>query len=591
MICGRCSISLPEDHAILAVLPSAKERHMRNPRGVVLKAAVLVLVGLALTLPASAQSADTVLVNGKILTMDSQSSTREALAIREGRIMAVGTSAEIKKLAGQKSRVIDLQGRTVIPGLIDNHMHAIRAGQSFSTEVNWIGASSLADGLARIHKAAQGMKPASWLIVVTAPATLDTFSEKRRPTQAELIAAAPNNPVYVQLGYGWAEMTPLAFQAFGIQGDADLPRGAKMEKDAGGNPTGAVTGNMVELFGRLPKPTFDEQVEGTKEFFRELNRLGLTGVVDPGGNNVTPADYQALFRVWRGGQLTVRVAYALCGMTPGSEFEDYEDYLALMPMGFGDDMLHFNGIGERITWAMNGLSGQASESDLQKYYEIVRWAAQHDLTLTMHWDSDKNIDQLLTVWERVNKEFPIGNLRWTVAHLNDGSAATFERMKALGVGWTMQDEMYNSGDQVVRQRGAEAARRMPPVMTAEKIGIVVNAGTDAHRVSTYNPFTVLQWLIDGKTASGNAIRGPEETPSRADALRFYTMGSAWVSHDEGKRGSLEVGKFADLAVLAQDYMTEPVQEIGENSSLLTMVGGKVVYAAGPYARFEDRAPF
>jgi predicted amidohydrolase YtcJ len=252
-------------------------------------------------------------------------------------------------------------------------------------------------------------------------------------------------------------------------------------------------------------------------------------------------------------------------------------------------MLHFNGIGERITWAMNGISGQASEDDLQKYYEIVRWAAQHDLTLTMHWDSEKNIDQLLTVWERVNEEFPIGNLRWTVAHLNDGSAATFERMKALGVGWTMQDAMYNTGDQVVRQEGAEAARRMPPVMTAKKIGIVVNAGTDAHRVSTYNPFTVLQWLIDGKTASGNALRGPEETPSRADALRFYTMGSAWVSHDEGKRGSLEVGKFADLAVLTQDYMTEPVQEIGKNSSLLTMVGGKVVYAAGPYARFEDKA--
>jgi predicted amidohydrolase YtcJ len=562
---------------------------MKNPSRVVLKVAVLVFAGLVLTVPGWSQSADMVLVNGKVLTMDGQSSTREALAIREGKIMALGTSAEMKKLAGPKSRVIDLQGRTVIPGLIDNHMHAIRAGQSFSTEVNWIGASSLSDGLARIHEAAKKMKPRSWLIVVTSPATIDTFSEKRRPTQAELIAAAPDNPVYVQLGYGWAGMTPLAFEALGIKSDADLPRGAKMEKDASGKPTGAVTGNVVELFGRLPKPTFDEQVEGTKEFFRELNRLGITGVVDPGGNNVTPTDYQALFRVWRDGQLTVRVAYMLCGMTPGSEFEEYKNYLALMPMGFGDEMLHFNGIGERITWAMNGISGQASEDDLQKYYEIVRWAAQHDLTLTMHWDSEKNIDQLLTVWERVNEEFPIGNLRWTVAHLNDGSAATFERMKALGVGWTMQDAMYNTGDQVVRQEGAEAARRMPPVMTAKKIGIVVNAGTDAHRVSTYNPFTVLQWLIDGKTASGNALRGPEETPSRADALRFYTMGSAWVSHDEGKRGSLEVGKFADLAVLTQDYMTEPVQEIGKNSSLLTMVGGKVVYAAGPYARFEDKA--
>lgn len=550
--------------------------------------AALVFVGLMAALPAWSQNADTVLLNGKILTVDSQFSTREALAIRDGKILALGTSAEMKKLAGPKSRVIELQGRTVIPGLIDNHIHAIRAAQTFRTEVNWIGATSLAEALGRIHDASQKTKPGSWLIVVTPPATIDTFKEKRRPTQAELAAAAPDNPVYVQLGYGWAMMTPRAFQALKVANDADLPHGAKMEKDAAGNPTGVVTGNMIDLFDRLPKPTFEEQVEGTRQFFRELNRLGLTGFVDPGGNNVTAESYQALFKVWRDGQLTLRVAYSLCGMTPGREFEEYKNYLAVMPMGFGDDMLRFNGVGERITWAMNGIAGEAPEAEHERYYEIARWAAQHKLTLTMHWDRDKNVGQLLDIFERVNKEFPIANLRWTVAHLNDGSPATFQRMRALGVGWTMQDMMYNDGDQVVKEHGAAVARRMPPIMTAKKAGIVVSAGTDAHRVSTYNPFTILQWLLDGKTASGEALRGPEETPSRADALRFYTMGSAWTTFDENKRGSLEVGKFADLAVLAQDYLTEPVEEIGKNSSLLTMVGGKIVYAAGPYAQYEDK---
>lgn len=561
---------------------------MKNPRGVRNVAAAFILAALTLAAPARSQNADTILVNGKILTVDSQFSTREALAIRDSRIVALGNSAEMKRLAGPNSRVIDLQGRTVIPGLIDNHMHATRAAQTFSTEVNWIGAGSLAEALGRVHDAAGKMKPGSWLIVVTPPATIDTFKEKRRPTQADLVAAAPDNPVYVQLGYGWAMMTPRALEALKITGDADLPRGAKLEKDASGKPTGVVTGNMVPVFDLLPKPTFEEQVEGTKQFFRELNRLGLTGVVDPGGNNVTPDSYQALFKVWRDGQLTLRVVYSLCGMTPGHEFEEYKNYLAMLPMGFGDAMLRFNGIGERITWAMNGISGQAPPADIEKYYEIVRWAAQHNLTLTMHWESEKNVDQLLGVFERVNKEFPIGNLRWTIAHLNDGSAATFQRMKALGVGWTMQDALYNDGDQVVAKQGADAARRMPPVMTAKKAGIVVNAGTDAHRVSTYNPFTVLQWLIDGKTAGGHALRGPEETPTRADALRFYTTGSAWVAHDEDKRGSLEVGKFADLAVLTQDYMTEPVEEIGKNFSLLTIVGGKIVYAAGPYAQLETK---
>jgi predicted amidohydrolase YtcJ len=547
----------------------------------------LVLAGLALALPSWAQRADTVLLNGKILTVDAQFSTRGALAIRDGKILALGTSAEMKKLAGPTSRVVDLQGRTVIPGLIDNHMHGIRAAQTFSTEVNWIGAGSLAEALARIHDAAQKMKPGSWLIVVTPPATLDAFPEKRRPTQAELIAAAPNNSVYVQLGYGWAIMTPRAFENLKIASDTDLPRGTKLETDAAGKPTGVVTGNMIELFDRLPKPTFDEQIEGTKEFFRELNRLGVTGFVDPGGNNVTPESYQALFKIWRDGQLTLRVAYSLCGMTPAHEFEEYKNYLAMMPMGFGDEMLRFNGIGERITWAMNGISGQAPEGAIEKYYDIARWAAQHNLTLTMHWDSEKNVDQLLAVFERVNREFPIANLRWTIAHLNDASAGTFQRMKALGVGWTMQDMMYNDGDDVVKKQGVDAGRRMPPVVTATKIGIVVSAGTDAHRVSTYNPFTVLQWLVDGKTASGHPLRGPEETPSRADALRFYTMGSAWETFDESRRGSLEVGKFADLSVLDQDYMSQPVDQIGKNFSLLTMLGGKIVYAAGPYAPLES----
>ena len=535
----------------------------------------------------SAQAADTILINGKILTVDARSSTHSALAVREGRILAVGSAEEIRKLGGATTRTIDLQGRTVIPGLIDSHMHATRAALSFSTEVNWIGATSLVEALNRLHEASLKAKPGAWLIVVTPPATLETFKERRRPTQAELVAAAPNHPVYVQLAYGWAMMTPLALKALNIGTDADLPRGNRLERDSNGRLTGAVTGNLVELFDRLPKPNFDEQVEGTKAFFRELNRLGLTGVVDPGGNNVTPREYQALFKVWHDKQLTLRVAYSLCGMTDGSEFEEYQRYLAMMPQGFGDDMLRFNGIGERITWAMNGINGVPPDTDKQKYYEIVRWAAQRGFTVTMHWNTDANVDHLLGIWERVNREHPIAPLRWTIAHLNDASPETLQRMKALGIGWTVQDARYNSGDAALKEEGADAVRRQPPVVTGKKVGVVMGAGTDAHRVSTYNPFTVLQWLLDGKNASGTVLRGPEEIPDRAEALRLYTAGSAWVSHDEDVRGSLEVGKLADLAVLSKDYMTVPVDQIGDIESVLTMVGGRVVYAAGSYKALEN----
>src|SRR5688572_3917979 len=535
---------------------------------------------------ASAQAADTILINGKILTVDARSSTHSALAVREGRILAVGSAEEIRKRGGATTRTIDLQGRTVIPGLIDSHMHATRAALSFSKEVNWIGAASLADALGRLRAAALKAKPGAWLIVVTPPATLDTFKERRRPTQAELVAAAPNHPVYVQLAYGWAMLTPLALKALNISSDADLPRGNRLERDAQGRVTGAITGNLVELFDRLPKPNFEQQVEGTKTFFRELNRLGLTGVVDPGGNNMTPQEYRALFKVWQDKQLTVRVAYSLCGMTDGHEFDEYQRYLAMMPQGFGDDMLRFNGIGERITWAMNGVNGVPPDADKEKYYEIVRWAAQRGLTVTMHWNSDANVDHLLGIWERVNREHPIAPLRWTIAHLNDASPRTLQRMKALGIGWTVQDARYNSSDEALKGEGASAVRREPPVVTGTKAGVTIGAGTDAHRVSTYNPFTVLQWFLDGKNAGGTLLRGPEETPDRAAALRFYTAGSAWVSHDEDVRGSLDVGKFADLAVLSEDYMTVPVDQIGGIESVLTMVGGRIVYAAGPYQTLE-----
>ena len=546
------------------------------------------LAGLLMAALAHAQPPDLMLLGGKVVTVDAQSSIREALAIRDGEILALGSSAEMRRLVGPATRVVELGGRTVIPGLIDSHLHAIRAALSFSTEVNWIGARSLAEALARIGAAAERMPSGAWLIVAGGWNELQ-FAERRRPTQAELEAAAPNNPVYVQLGYGWVVMTDAGFVKLGITSDADLPGGGTLERD-GGRLTGAVSGGqgaIIALFDRLPKPTFADQVAGTKEFFRELNRLGMTGVVDPGGNNLFPADYQALFEVWRRDELTVRVAYSLNGQTAGSEFAELQALTALLPMGFGDERLHFNGLGERITYAMNN-NPEPTLEHKERYYEIVRWAAERGMAITMHWGPDATVDHLLTIFERVNREVPIAGLRWSIAHLNDASVKTLARMKALGVGWTMQDAMYFGGEAFRQSVGPESARRAPPVVTANTMGVVIGAGTDAHRVASYNPFTALQWLLDGKTVGGLAMRGPEETPSRADALRFYTMGSAWFSHDEDVRGSLEVGKYADLAVLSADYMTIPVDRIGGLESVLTMVGGRIVYGAGPYTQLEEK---
>jgi len=545
---------------------------MRTPIAKFIRAALAAIVAIAAALPARAQNADTILVNGKILTVDRQFSTREAVAIRDGKITAVGSNSEVRKQAGPKTRVIDLQGRTVIPGFIDSHIHAIRAGQTFTTEVNWVGAASIAEAMSRIHEASLAKKPGSWLIVAGGWHA-EQFKEKRRPTQADLVAAAPNNPVYVQKDYDWEVMTPAGFKAMGINSEADLPRPGKFERDASGNPTGAIEDGggfdvAIALFEKLPHPTFNEQVEGTKKFFSELNRLGLTGVGDPGGNNLNPENYQPLFQIWRQHELTLRIAYSLCGPTSGKEFEELKSLTQMLPQGFGDDMLKFNGLGERVTWGMNNNDHPTAE-DKEKYYQIVRWAAQHGMPVTMHWPKDETADTLLSIYERVNGEFPITNLRWSVAHLTNASPQNLRRMKAMGVGWTIQ-----------RPNAAS-------VENAKELGVNMGAGTDAHRVASYNPFTALEWsLVDSKNAGG-VQRGPEQTPTREDALRAYTIGSAWFSFDENKRGSLEPGKLADLAVLTKDYMTVPVAEIGGIESLLTMVGGKIVYAAGPYARLEN----
>ncbi|HUL94302.1 MAG TPA: amidohydrolase [Burkholderiales bacterium] len=538
---------------------------------------------------AYAQPADTVLVNGKINTLDAKATVAEALAIRGERVVAVGNFAKVRSLIAKSTRVIDLHGRTVVPGLIDSHMHAIRAALSFSTEVNWIGTKSIADALARLRDAAKTRKPGDWLIVAGGW-TPEQFAEKRAPTQAELAQAGGDHPVYIQLFYRWAMLNPKGFEQLGIREDKDVPPAGKLDRDASGTLTGGITGNtptITGLFARLPKPTFEEQVQGTKAFFRELNRLGLTGVIDPGGFGMAPPDYQALFRIWKDGDLSLRVAYTIFAQGRGKELEDYKALTQLLPMGFGDSMLRFNGIGENVAWGVynNDNPGEAARA---QFTEICKWAASQRMSLNIHWHNDSSVGIVLDIFERVNAEYPIRDLRWTLVHLEDASEATLKRMKALGVGWALQDAGYFEGEQQLKEKGAEAMKRIPRINSALYIGVLVGAGTDAHRVMSYNPWVALRWMLDGKTVGGTAWRVPEETPTRVNALRMYTQGSAWFTFAEKERGSLEVGKLADLAVLSKDYFKVPVEEIGEIEAVMTVVGGRVTYTTLGQATSKTR---
>ena len=533
---------------------------------------------------AYAQKADLIVTNAKIVTLDAASTVAQALAVREGRIVAVGGNDAVEALVGSATRRLDAGGRTVIPGLIDSHIHAVRAGLTYATEVNWIGARTIGEAMDRLRQAARA-RPGSWIIVAGGWSELQ-FAEKRRPSMAEVMSAVPDNAAYIQLFYSAVLMTPKAQEALGISAGR-LPAGIMAESAASGEATGWFTGTIVSisaLFDRLPRPSFEDNVAGTQQFFTELNRLGVTGVVDPGGFSIYPSHYAALQKLWRDRSLSVRVAFSLFAQNVGAEFEEYKNLTQFLPMGYGDDMLRFNGIGERITAGMyNNNAPDAAAKD--KFLEIIRWAAKQGLSVTIHWPEDKSVHHLLDLYEEVNKETPIAPLRWSIAHLDNVSSETIVRMKALGIGWTMQDALYLGGDRIVAQAG-DAARRMPPIVTALRAGLDVGAGTDAHRVASYNPFVALQWMLDGKTVGGLSTRGPDETPSREEALRLYTVGSAWFCFDEMRRGTLENGKLADFVILNQDFMSVPVEQIGATASLLTVVGGKVVYATDVFSNVK-----
>jgi predicted amidohydrolase YtcJ len=537
---------------------------------------------LGLVGAAQADGAETILVNGKVIVYDG--GPAEALAISHGRIVAVGRSTDVRAHQGSGTQVVDLDGRTVIPGLVDSHIHAIRAGLTFNTEVHWIGVRSLAEALDRVRQKARNTPAGSWL-VVAGGWTERQFAEDRLLTQAELTAAAPRHLVYVQLLYGRVLLSPGGYEALGIANHQSLASRLSVERDAAGRPTGWLIGDnraISDLFDLLPRPAFAQKVEGTRAFFRALNAVGLTGVIDPGGYNLPITEYQPLFALWREGGLTVRVRYSVCAPRRDHEPDDFAAILAMMPMRFGDDWLRFNGIGENVTWGMYN-NDTPSEAQKEQLYNVLRWAVSRDMTATFHWHNERSVHHLLDVLERIASEHPLARLRWSIAHLNDASPQSLQRMRALGVGWLVQNALFFRGEAFLAQRGLELARLSPRIPDALRMGIPVGAGTDAHRVMWFNPFVSLQWMMHGTTVAGLAMRTPENSVSRLEALRLYTTGSAWFAFDEGDRGELAVGKLADLAVLDKDYLTVPVEEIGTIKSLLTMVGGIIVYADEPYA--------
>ncbi len=542
--------------------------------------------------------ADLILANGRIATQDDRQSFVNALAIKDGRVHATGDAAAVMAYRGAATRVVELNGRTVIPGLIDSHSHPIRGGLSYNLELRWDGVPSLADAMRMLREQARRTPPNHWVRVIGGWSEFQ-FTERRMPTLEELNAAAPDTPVFVLHLYASAMLNRAALRAVGYTRDTPDPPAGEIQRDKAGNPTGLLLArpNAFILYATLakgPKLPYEQQLNSTRQFMRELNRLGVTSVIDAGGGFQNyPQDYQVVTELHKNDQLTVRLAANLFTQRPREELADFSNWVKTVKPGQGDDLYRINGAGEMLVYSAADFEDfleprpdmpASMEADLTA---VVRLLAQNRWPFRLHATYDETIERALDVYEAVNREVPFNGLHWIIDHAETISPRNIDRIRALGGGIAVQHRMAYQGEAFIGRYGKVQAEKSPPIRRMLAAGVPVGAGTDATRVASYNPFVSLYWLISGRTVGGTQLVPGANRFERMEALRLWTVGSSWFSSDDGKKGALAPGQLADCAVLSADYFSIPEADIKGLESVLTIVGGKPVYAA---AEFKDLSP-
>ncbi|WP_423595501.1 amidohydrolase [Roseateles sp. MS654] len=550
---------------------------------------------------AGAVMPELVLFNGRFTTLDRARPQAEAVAIRDGRFLSVGGNQEILALAGPGTRRIDLKGRGVLPGLIDNHLHIIRGGLNFNMELRWDGVRSLADAMAML-KAQVDITPAPQWVRVVGGFTEHQFAEKRLPTIDELNAIAPDTPVFLLHLYDRALLNGAALRAVGYTRETPEPPGGQILRDADGHPTGLLLArpNASILYATLakgPKLPPEYQLNSTRHFMRELNRLGVTGAIDAGGGFQNyPEDYQVIRQLSEAGQLTVRLAYNLFTQKAGQEKEDFLQWAGSVRYKQGDDYFRHNGAGEMLVFSAADFEDfrqprpdmpPQMEGELE---EVVRILVQNRWPWRLHATYDETISRALDVFEKVHRDTPIDGLNWFFDHAETISTRSMDRIAALGGGVAVQHRMAYQGEYFVERYGARAAEATPPVAEMLRRGMKVSAGTDATRVASYNPWVSLSWLITGRTVGGLQITPQRNCLDRETALRMWTEHVTWFSNEQGNKGQIAAGQLADLIVPDRDFFGCPESDIADTSALLTMVGGKVVWGAGEFADLDESVP-
>jgi predicted amidohydrolase YtcJ len=535
-----------------------------------------------------------ILNNGRFATLDKTRPSAEAVSIRSGRFSRVGSTTEVMAEKAPATRVVDVGGATVIPGLNDSHTHPIRGGLNYNLELRWDDAPSLADAMSQLKEQARRTPAPHWVRVVGGWSEFQ-FTERRMPTLEEINAAAPDTPVFVLHLYDRAWLNGAALRAVGYTKETPDPPAGEIQRDKQGNPTGLLIArpNAAILYATLakgPKLSFEDQLNSSRRFMRELNRLGVTSVIDAGGGFQNyPDDYKVVEELARRGQLTTRIAYHLFTQRPKGELDDFQRWSGMVKPGHGDELLRLNGAGEMLVY-----SAADFEDFLQPRPEmrpdmepdltaVVTHLARSRWPFRLHATYDETITRALDVFEAVNREVPFTGLRWFLDHAETISPRSIERVRALGGGIAIQHRMAFQGEYFLDRYGKSAAATAPPIRRMLEMGVPVGAGTDATRVASYNPFVCLYWLVSGRTVGGTTLNNPADRLDRTEALRLWTEGSAWFSGDSDKKGRIVAGQLADLAVLSGDYFSVGEDEIKSLESVLTLVGGTPVHGSGSFA--------
>lgn len=552
----------------------------------------------SLPFAAGAAVADLIVYNARITTLDPRRPTASALAVAGGNLVALGSDAEVLALAGAQTRRIDARGRRLVPGLNDSHIHLIRGGLNYNLELRWDGVASLADAMAMLREQVARTPAPQWVRVVGGFSE-HQFAEKRLPTLAELNAAAPDTPVFILHLYDRALLNAAALRAVGYTRDSQDPPGGRIERDKAGNPTGLLLAkpNALILYASLakgPKLPPEYQRNSTRHFMRELNRLGITSVIDAGGGFQNyPEDYEIIRSLHADGQLSVRIAYNLFTQNKGGELADFARWSEMLPPRAGDDMLRHNGAGEMLVFSAADFEDfreprpelpATMETELEP---VVRLLAEKRWPFRIHATYDESITRVLDIYERVDRDIPFDGLHWIVDHAETISPRNIERVRALGGGIAIQHRMAYQGEYFAERYGRAALAHTPPVRRMLAAGVPVGAGTDATRVASYNPWVALHWLVSGRTVGGLAMYDDDNRLEREEALRLWTVGGAWFSGEQERKGVLANGRFADFALLSADFFAVDEADIPRITSVLTVVGGAVVHAD---AEFSDLAP-